>query len=52
MLPKILKQDIKEDVYTVTKLSKKLKGKSTRRLKITEHFIESTECLEEIYKIL
>ena len=28
MLPKILKQDIKEDVYTVTKLSKKLKGKS------------------------
>ena len=28
MLSKILKQDIKEDVYTVTKLSKKLKGKS------------------------
>jgi hypothetical protein len=28
MLTKILKQDVKEDVYTITKLSKKLKGKS------------------------
>jgi hypothetical protein len=28
MLLKILKQDVKEDVYTITKLSKKLKGKS------------------------
>jgi hypothetical protein len=33
-------------------MKKKMKGKKTRRLKITEHFIKSTECLEEIYKIL
>jgi hypothetical protein len=33
-------------------IQKKLSGKRTSRMKITKHFIRSTECLEEICKIV